>query len=476
MKTFFFIITLFTYSKLILAQLNEAEHVDINHSPTQNQVEENLDPMPVFNLENVLALSQEKIITFPNETCFVVDETIKVISNGIESLKKNFINPKILFSLFRLKKLAIENYNGEGCKFTAAEYFIKLSKIEDSILSNQVSSKQIKLSDLKKSHAAQFLKADMKNSFTGETDKLESGDIVLSTTTNTGYNFQRVLTPQDNIFTHASLVYISPEDSKTFLISIDLKKGLVIEDFHALLKANEFYRYSVLRPKDKEIASKAAKNSFQYAKNMTQTEARNYFDIKFDLNDSKKEYCTEFIFRQFNQVKPGFFEKESFTLVNFLSDSLPEFELGKKQMSFIFPINFLNSKNLYYIGEYKVRKFIKYDHFRYIRAQIAYKYPVQKLIAGMGIKDKLMNLIWQYRDNQIVLKILDFIGKAPVYASFSKYLTYYAKIKTDNASYICSLSGSKASNSNERDLSKLNEFNDESNKKFAKCFDDQISK
>ncbi len=461
-----------------------AQEVKINNenpSLPANLPNEEPEIIPDFNFENILKLTQKKMLEYPIDSCIIIEETLRVSNNNLKELYQTTITPSIRFLAYLIKRMLIENYTAQFCNKPLAEYYSKFSALVDSIIiynQTPLDPNTDKRQSRQKVNSDTITKG-FKPFMNGESQDLENGDILISTSNLIGSSYLRTFTSFDSLFTHASIVYISPKDSKTYLISVDLKYGASKTEFYQAIQAKNFVRFIILRSKDKNVANKAAEKAFNLVSNLSLFESMNLFDFKFDLKSNDKFYCTEFIYSIFNQVKPGFFSSELISKINFLPNSLPRHELGVKELNVILPINFLNSKNLRFVSEFSIGALVRGDHKRFNVAKHTIQFPLDRILASQNYLDKFYELIWPFRSFEYLSYIFNYFNFHIPYFQLSKYSSLFVRLKIENTTTFCgetTISLKKSKNQfteNDRNALKAGVFKlDE----FKQCFDREIVK
>ncbi len=117
--------------------------------------------------------------------------------------------------------------------------------------------------------------------------------------------FLKLLTPR-SLFSHIVFVHVDEKTKEVTTIESYIGKGVGIYSIEDALK-NENSRILVLRPKDRELAARAADYMYDKVMALKKQNKIIYYDYDLDFEDNSKLSCEEIAYDSFKQNSDGKF-------------------------------------------------------------------------------------------------------------------------------------------------------------------------
>ncbi len=365
-----------------------------------------------YELANVISNTVISIRENPSITCSIINQTLKQIKTEQYRWKNENIS-HIRESIFYLKQVLIQSIgnNLSDCKSKGKieELYFKVLETEKLIIHDlRFGHNQEPYPKVKENIAPELENFSISKYLNGSVNDLQTGDLVLSSNIMHQNDWSRAVTETDSLYSHVGMIYIEEKTKTQYVISIEAgTKGIGIRELSSYVKEN-FYTLLFLRAKDKMAAKKAGDYLYGLVNNIPIKKRINLFDYYFDITDQSRFYCSELVIHGFNQTSSYLKNINLETHVDFFDKSILVKFFNKNNATIAFPKSFIFSGKFDIIAEWTYIKAERINYISYLISKSFLSINFKDLNIELDLKYKLLNFLWDYRENSIVEKILYF--------------------------------------------------------------------
>ena len=229
-----------------------------------------------------------------------------VKNRGQEILDKSFEARIALHSMLGILPVS--------CKIKLKEVFLKMRMAEDYVGIHYYPEKQISADTIKyQQEPVPVYEAEKYQPFhlgkgidPSKKFEFRNGDIMITKGISFISSTISELASPKSIYSHIVFVHVDEKTKEVTTIESYVGRGVSIFPIDEALK-NENARILVLRPKDAELAAKAANYMYAKIKNLKEKKKIIPYDYELDFSDNSKLSCEEVAFDSFKEVSNGNF-------------------------------------------------------------------------------------------------------------------------------------------------------------------------
>lgn len=393
-----------------------------------------------FPLRTLMETTKDSLEKHPEKTCEVINSLFERINEKDQEIIKSRLGTFVLLpTTFQIRQAIIKNSNHHDlkCFEQITDAYFKLKELEHDMILTTGGNVQKPPYSLVQNNPQIFQAPPFKsNYFKGDRNlELKTGDVIYFSSMIPIIDYSRSITIKNEFYSYPALVY-KPQGKEAILIYVDALKGINFEKLEDKMKdfINEFI---VLRPIDPEVGERAVELTFKKVMAMSAFDRKMSYDWHFNTKDTKQYYPAEFVYNSYQTAAPNFFKRHLSEAFKVDPDSFIAYMASGNTFDIVTARSILFSGGFELVGEWSLASAVR----SFIGADIAQRHLInlnhQIFIDKDSTRAKMMEAVWDQRENFLIKKTLNAFGAKEEFFAFPKFSFMIGAFQMRKVLYTC---------------------------------------